>query len=269
MPTCLIKLKKELLNMNKREQVIEFCRELRLPSIRKMVQDETEFANPKQAFDVLFQVLVQEKDDRFIRAKQNRIRAANFPQKKLLEELIVDALPDQARQKLPILKSLDFIKEGQNLILSGSPGTGKSHIAVGLGMEACLAGYRVFFATVPSLINQLKEHRSERTLRSFELKFEKYDLVIIDELGYISFDKEGAELLFSHLSLRAGRKSTIITSNLSFLKWQEVFHDPVLTAALTDRLTHKSHVLNMNGPSFRMRETEEWMKMNLNEVAQN
>jgi DNA replication protein DnaC len=255
--------------MNKKEKLIEMCKELRLPSIRKMVQDETEFKHPEQAFDVLIQVLTQEKSDRFIRAKQNRIRAANFPQKKLLEELLEDALPDQARQKLPTLKSLDFIKEAQNVILTGSPGTGKSHIAIGLGMEACLAGYRVFFATVPSLINQLKEHRSERTLRSFELKFEKYDLVIIDELGYISFDKEGAELLFSHLSLRAGRKSTIITSNLSFLKWQEIFHDPVLTAALTDRLTHKSHVLNMNGPSFRMRETEEWMKMSVNQVVQN
>lgn len=254
--------------MNKKEQVIEICKELRLPSIRKMVQEETAFKNPKQAFDVLLQVLVQEKQDRFVRAKQNRIRAANFPQKKLLEELLESYLPDQAKQKLSILKSLDFIKDGQNVILIGSPGTGKTHLAIGLGMEACLAGYRVFFATVPSLINQLKEHRSERTLRSFELKFEKYDLVIIDELGYISFDKEGAELLFTHLSLRAGRKSTIITSNLSFLKWQEVFHDPVLTAALTDRLTHKSHVLNMNGPSFRMRETEDWIKRNANEVAQ-
>src|SRR5699024_4930899 len=96
----------------------------------------------------------------------------------------------------------------------------------------------------------------------------KYDLVIIDELGYISFDKDGAELLFSHLSLRAGRKSTIITSNLSFLKWQEIFHDPVLTAALTDRLTHK-HVVNMRGPSFRMKETEKWMKMNEDKVAHN
>lgn len=92
-------------------------------------------------------------------------------------------------------------------------------------------------------------------------------MVILDELGYISFDKEGAELLFSHLSLCAGRKSTIITSNLSFLKWQEIFHDPVLTAALTDRLTHKSHVLNMNGPSFRMKETEEWIKTSAEEVA--
>ena len=255
--------------MDKKQQIIEICKELRLPSIRKMVQDETDFKNPKQAYEVLLQVLLQEKSDRLVRAKQNRIRAANFPQKKLLEELVVDALPNQAKQKLPHLKSLDFINEGQNVILTGSPGTGKSHIAIGLGMEACLAGYRVFFATVPSLINQLKEHRSERTLRSFELKFEKYDLVILDELGYISFDKEGAELLFSHLSLRAGRKSTIITSNLSFLKWQEIFHDPVLTAALTDRLTHKSHVLNMNGPSFRMKETEEWIKTSSDKVAQN
>lgn len=256
--------------MDKKLELIELCKELRLPSIRKMVQDEHVFKNQQQAFEVLLQVLVQEKNDRFIRAKQNRIRAANFPQKKLLEELVVDALPEQAKQKLPHLKSLDFIKEGQNVILTGSPGTGKSHIAIGLGMEACLAGYRVFFATVPSLINQLKEHRSERTLRSFELKFEKYDLVILDELGYISFDKEGAELLFSHLSLRAGRKSTIITSNLSFIKWQEIFHDPVLTAALTDRLTHKSHVVNMVGSSYRMRETEEWMKENTDTmVAQN
>ncbi|AIF42183.1 IS21-like element helper ATPase IstB [Virgibacillus sp. SK37] len=255
--------------MDKKQQIIEICKELRLPSIRKMVQDEIDFKDPKQAYEVLLQVLLQEKSDRLVRAKQNRIRAANFPQKKLLEELVVDALPDQAKQKLPLLKSLDFINEGQNVILTGSPGTGKSHIALGLGMEACLAGYRVFFATVPSLINQLKEHRSERTLRSFELKFEKYDLVILDELGYISFDKEGAELLFSHLSLRAGRKSTIITSNLSFLKWQEIFYDPVLTAALTDRLTHKSHVLNMNGPSFRMKETEEWIKISSDKVAQN
>lgn len=254
--------------MDKKQQIIDICKELRLPSIRKMVQDESNFKSPNQAYEVLLQVLLQEKNDRLVRAKQNRVRAANFPQKKILEELVVGALPEQAQQKLPHLKSLDFIKEDQNVILTGSPGTGKSHIAIGLGMEACLAGYRVFFATVPSLINQLKEHRSERTLRSFELKFEKYDLVILDELGYISFDKEGAELLFSHLSLRAGRKSTIITSNLSFLKWQEIFHDPVLTAALTDRLTHKSHVINMVGPSFRLRETEEWINSSKEKVAQ-
>src|SRR5690625_5994770 len=115
-----------------------------------------------------------------------------------------------------------------------------------------MVGYKVYFARVASLINQRKACRSERELRAFELKFQKYDLVIIDELGYISFDKDGAELLFSHLSLRAGRKSTIITSNLSFLKWHEIFHDPVLTAALTDRLTNKSHVIYMYCTSYSM-----------------
>jgi DNA replication protein DnaC len=92
-----------------------------------------------------------------------------------------------------------------------------------------------------------------------EGKFEKYDLVIADELGYISFDKEGSELLFTHLSLRAGRKSTIITTNLSFDRWEEIFGDAVMTAAMIDRLTHKSYLVNMNGSSYRLKETKEWL----------
>lgn len=111
----------------------------------------------------------------------------------------------------------------------------------------------------PQLINQLKEFRSAKTLRSLENKFKKYDLVILDELGYISFDKEGSELLFTHLSLRAGRKSTIVTSNLSFNRWEEVFKDPVMTAAMIDRLTHKSYVVNMHGDSYRFKDTKAWM----------
>ena len=122
-----------------------------------------------------------------------------------------------------------------------------------------MAGYKVLFATVPLLINQLKESRSEKTLIRLETKFEKYDLVIADELGYISFDKEGSELLFTHLSLRAGRKSTIITTNLSFERWDEIFSDSVMTAAMIDRLTHKSYILNMNGNSYRLKETREWL----------
>ena len=122
-----------------------------------------------------------------------------------------------------------------------------------------MAGYKVLFATVPLLINQLKESRSEKTLIRLESIFEKYDLVIADELGYISFDKEGSELLFTHLSLRAGRKSTIITTNLSFERWNEIFSDSVMTAAMIDRLTHKSYILNMNGSSYRLKETREWL----------
>jgi len=127
-----------------------------------------------------------------------------------MEELSIEDLPPDAKKRFKVLKSLDFIENGQNVILAGSPGTGKTHLAIALGIKACMAGYKVLFATIPLLINQLKESRSEKTLIRLESIFEKYDLVIADELGYISFDKEGSELLFTHLSLRAGRKSTII-----------------------------------------------------------
>ena len=120
--------------------------------------------------------------------------------------------------------------------------------------------YKVLFTTVPRLLTQIKESRSEKKLRQFENRFEKYDMVICDEFGYISFDKEGAELLFSHLSLRAGIKSVIITTNLSFDRWNEIFGDTILTAAMVDRLTHKAHIINMNGKSYRTKETIEWAK---------
>ncbi len=167
-------------------------------------------------------------------------------------------MPDDAKNKLPDLEKLDFIAQGRNIIFAGNPGTGKTHISIALGIKACLSGYKVLFTTVPRLITQIKESRSEKTLRQFENRFEKYDLVICDEFGYISFDKEGAELLFSHLSLRAGVKSTIITTNLSFDRWSEIFGDTILTAAMVDRLTHKAHILNMNGKSYRTKETLEY-----------
>jgi len=169
-------------------------------------------------------------------------------------------LPSGAQEKLPILERLDFIKAAQNVILAGNPGTGKTHIAIGLGLKACLQGFKVLFTTVHRLLTQLRESHSELSLRKLEIKFEKYDLVICDEFGYVSFDKKGAELLFNHLSLRTGRKSTIITTNLGFDHWEEIFGDPVLTAALVDRLTHKAHLVNMNGESYRLKETKKMLK---------
>ena len=112
------------------------------------------------------------------------------------------------------------------------------------------------------LINRLKETKSQKSLLILEKQFEKYDLIIADELGYISFDKEGSELLFTHLSLRAERKSTIITTNLSFDRWEEIFKDPIMTNAMIDRLTHKSYVVNMNGNSYRLKETKDWLNNN-------
>ncbi|MEA1937218.1 MAG: IS21-like element helper ATPase IstB [Patescibacteria group bacterium] len=239
--------------------------EIGLPGVRQnfeLLLDE--FKDKNKSYDqFLYKLLELEFISRTKSRKASRVRQAGFPYKKYLDELKLEELPADAKTKLQELKTLDFIKHGRNIIFAGNPGTGKTHIAIGLGVKACLNDYKVHFTTVPRLITQIKESRSERTLRQFENRFEKYDLVICDEFGYISFDKEGAELLFSHLSLRAGIKSTIITTNLSFDRWSEIFGDTVLTAAMVDRLTHKAHIVNMNGKSYRTKETLQYFNKTL------
>ncbi len=243
-------------------KIVEYTQELKLPGIRKHFQDTLlavagDNVGPDE---YLLRLLEKEYELRVENRKRSRLRLAGFPYKKYLEDLVPEALPQDARKKLALLKSLEFIRSGQNVILAGNPGTGKTHLSVGLGINACMAGYKVLFTSVATLITQLKESRSQRMLRTCQNKFEKYDLVICDEFGYISCDKAGAELLFTHLSLRAGRKATIVTTNLSFDRWQELFGDPVLTAAMVDRLTHKAYIVNMTGNSYRLKETEEWLQ---------
>jgi len=244
------------------DKIMHYSRQLRLPGFRKYYQSIQEEmpAEGKDYSDYLARLLELEYLERKERRKKLQIKLAGFPQLKYLQELVLEDLPKDAHEKLPALKTLDFIENGQNIILSGNPGTGKSHLATGLGLEACMKGYKVLFVTVPHLITQIRESRSEKRLRTLENRFEKFDLVICDEFGYISFDKEGAELLFTHLSLRTGKKSTIITTNLSFDRWSEIFGDPVLTAAMVDRITHRAHIVNMNGKSYRAKETKEWNK---------
>lgn len=243
-------------------EIKKYVSELKIPGVNqglKMnIEEAYKFDKPYEEF--LRDILIEAYDTRKENGRKNRIRNAKFPYRKYLDELQVDYLPEDCRKKLKELKTLNFIDEGRNIILAGNPGTGKTHTSIGLGIEACNMGYKVFFTTVSSLINELKESRSEKKLYTFEKRFEKYDLIIADELGYISFDKEGSELLFTFLSLRAERKSTIITTNLSFDRWNEIFNDAVLTAALIDRLTHKSYVINMNGDSYRIKETREWLE---------
>ena len=247
---------------NTAEKIQSLTKDIGLPGIRKNYKILIEeFKERENEYDVFLHKLLEiEYISRQKSRKQSRIRQADFPYKKYLEDLNAEDLPADAKNKLSDLEKLDFIKQGRNIILSGNPGTGKTHISIGLGIKACLNDYKVLFTTVPRLITQIKESRLEKTLRYFENRFEKYDLVICDEFGYISFDKEGAELLFSHLSLRAGVKSTIITTNLSFDRWDEIFGDTILTAAMVDRLTHKAHMLNMNGKSYRAKETKQWLE---------
>jgi DNA replication protein DnaC len=240
-------------------QIIKYSKELRLPAFRsEFKQLAIEAAKQQLDYETfLLQLMEGEYETRVENRKKSQIRQAGFPSKMYLYDLKRDLLPIDAGKKSPLLERLDFITSGQNIVLAGNPGTGKTHIAVGLGLKACMQGYKVLFATIHKLPTQLRESHSERTLRQVETRFEKYVLVICDEFGHVSFDKSGAGLLFSHLSLRAGRKSTIITTNLGFDRWNEIFGDAVLTAALVDRLTHKAYLINMNGESYRLKETKE------------
>lgn len=243
------------------EAIIRYSKELRLPAFRRDLKTIcSEAVSERADYETfLLRLMEREFELRAENRKKAQIRQACFPSKMYLNDLQREQLPVDAIEKLPLLERLDFIESGQNIVLAGNPGTGKTHLAVGLGLKACIRGYKVLFTTVHRLLTQLRESHSERTLRQMEVRFEKYDLVICDEFGYVSFDKQGSELLFNHLSLRAGRKSTIITTNLSFDRWEEIFGDPVLTAALVDRLTHKAHLVNMKGESYRLKETR---KMN-------
>jgi len=133
----------------------------------------------------------------------------------------------------------------------GNSGSGKTHIAISIGIKACERGLKVIFKTAAGLINELKEAKSQKQLLRFQKTWANVSVVIIDELGYLSFDLEGTELLFEYLALRYEQRSTIITSNLIFSEWIKIFKDQALTMALLDRITQNALILNMNGPSFR------------------
>lgn len=242
--------------------------ELKLPLWRDALDDYIgRFASEAWTIQHLMAVMMQ--DQLKMRADNRRrtlIKRADFPQLKYMADLIVEELPEDARAALPLLQSLDFIRQGRNIVLYGNPGTGKTHIATALGIEACAHGMTVMFTSVPRLITQIREARLERTLRSLENKFINYDLVICDEFGYVSCDKEAGELLFNHLSLRAGKKSIIVTTNLAFNRWNEIIADKVLVTALVDRLTHKAMLINMTGESFRMKETKKISRLSLDNI---
>ena len=248
--------------MSEKELIDMYTKELRLSSVRETVQLFAEDAAREQWGHLTFlrRLLEVEAAAKRERSKATRIRMAGFPQMKYLEELERDELPAEGRALLPEIETLDFVKQGRSIVMYGNPGTGKTHIAIGLGIRACVEGYSVFFTSVPRLLTLIREAKTEKSLRSLEIRFERYDLVICDELGYVGFDKESAEMLFNHLSLRTGKKATIITTNLPFTRWEEVLKDKVLCSALVDRLCHKSYLVNMTGTSYRIKETKKFLE---------
>ena len=245
-----------------KEMIYAYVSELKLSAIKNELEDVLAMSEQEKWSNMrLIKELLEKEYNRKIENKKDaRIKAANFSQLKYLHEITIEELPSDARTVLPELETLAFIKEGRNLVLYGNPGTGKTHIAIALGIKACRENCSVLFTSVPQLLIQIREARSAKILKNLQSRFEKYDLVICDEFGYVSCDKEGGELLFNHLSLRAGKKSTIITTNLAFNRWDEIIKDKVLVAAMVDRLTHKAYLVDMSGQSYRFKETQKIMR---------
>lgn len=202
---------------------------------------------------MLVAALRAELDVRMLNRQMKALRDAGFPTKKRFEDLVLNVLPEDGRRVVSELKSLAFIKEQKNVILVGNSGTGKTHLAIAAGVLVCEHNYRVMFRTAAGLVNEMIEARQDNRLSVLMRQFKKVDLLILDELGYITFDLAGAELMFQLLAARYETASTIITTNLSFSDWIKVFHDKSITAAILDRITHKALIVNMNGVSFRKR----------------
>ena len=224
--------------LSEKEMITDYARELKINVLQNELEDFITLATQENwgCRTLIARILEKEMEIRVEKRRKQRVRIAGFPQMKYLQELIREDLPKDAQMVIPELETLEFVKEGRNVVLYGNPGTGKTHIATALGIKACMEGYTVFFTSVPHLLTQIRECRSQKSLRQLELRFEKYDMVICEEFGYVSCDKEGGELLFD--------------------RWGEIVKDKVLVAAMVDRLTHKAHLVNMSGQSYRVKETQ-------------
>jgi DNA replication protein DnaC len=188
-------------------------------------------------------------------AVQTRIRAAGFPVAKDFDTFDFSAVPSLSKPKVLELAGGDWIAQRSNTCFIGSPGTGKTHLASALGLAACRQGKRVRFTTAAKLVTRLEEAQKQYQLDRVLAQLDRLDLLIVDELGYLSFSRAGAELLFQVFADRYERRSLLVTSNLAFSEWNQVFQGERMTAALLDRLTHRCQIFEMNSESFRFRES--------------
>ena len=230
------------------------CAALRLPTClreyeslaRQCAQEGVDYVR------YLLRLVEMEMIDRERRLVERRIVSARFPVAKSLDAFDFLVIPSVNKPLVMDLARGGFIDRNENIIAVGNSGTGKTHLALGLGLAACQRGYTVLFTSAAALVNTLVECRDQQRLLRFQKQLLKVDLLIVDELGFVPLCKSGAELLFEVFSQRHERASTIITSNLPFDEWTTVFGCQRLTGALLDRLTHHVHVLTCNGDSYRL-----------------
>jgi len=232
-------------------------KQLRLPTIgaefEKLARDAAAADEGYEQY--LLRLTELEVAARASNAVQARIRAAGFPVAKDFDTFDFAAVPHLSKPKVLELARGEWIEERSNVCLLGSPGTGKTHVATALGLAACRQGKRVRFFTAAALVTRLEEAQKQYQLDRLLAQLDRADLLICDELGYLSFSRSGAELLFQVFADRYERRSLLVTSNLAFSEWGQVFQGERMTAALLDRLTHRCAIFEMNGESFRFRES--------------
>jgi DNA replication protein DnaC len=230
---------------------------LRLPTI---LREYDKVAQQCAAEDIdyprfLLRITELELLDRERRATERRVRQAKFPVLKSLDSFDFMAIPSLNKAMVLELARSEFIARRENALLLGNSGTGKTHIALALGLAACQKGYRVRFTTAAAMVHELIEAKDDKRLLRYQKQMAAYELLIVDELGFVPLSKTGAELLFEVFSQRYERGSTMVTSNLPFQEWTEILGSERLTGALLDRLTHHVHILEMNGDSFRLKQS--------------
>jgi len=208
----------------------------------------------------LFRLTERELIDRERRATERRIKEAQFPVLKTIETFDFTAQPTLNEALVRELLRGEYMAKKENVLLVGNPGTGKTHLASALGFAACSQGRRVRFVTTTALVTQLLEARDNKMLQRLHKQLERLDLIILDEMGYVPFSKTGAELLFDVVGRAYERTSLILTTNLPFEQWMEVLGSERLTGAMLDRLTHRVHILEANGPSYRLQDAKKRLK---------
>ena len=231
------------------------ARELHLPTVRDEAARLAQIAvRERQTYlGFLAEVLAAEVDERATRRRTRRITEARFPRLKRLADFDVSAAPTIQPAQLAALASGTYLDAGEPVVRLGDPGTGTSHLLIGLGLAACEQGRRVRYVTTAKLVNELVEAADERVLSRVVGRYGRLDLLLLDELGYVHIDPRGAELLFQIITDREERASIGIGSNLPFSEWGSVFPDPRLVAAIVDRVTFNAHIIETGTESYRLR----------------
>src|SRR5919107_5443205 len=239
-------------------------RALKTPTIARVWEDLAAQARDRNWSheEYLTAVLERQVADRESKGTVMRIRTAHFPQVKTLQDVNLDHLPSLRRDLLAHLATGTFVAKAENVILLGPPGIGKTHLAIGLGVKATQAGYSVLFDTASNWITRLATAHQSGQLEAELKKIRRYKLIIIDEVGYIPFDQDAANLFFQLIASRYEQGSVMVTSNLPFGRWGETFSDDVAAAAMIDRLVHHAEVLTLTGDSYRTRARRELLAKN-------